>query len=112
MTGLPRPLRVEPEAADELAAAAARYELESPGLGLALIAAVREEFSRLQQFPRVGTLVPKIPKKLSVRRRLLTRRFPFGIVYMDLDPELVVIAIAHTSRKPGYWRSRYRRYRR
>ncbi len=112
MTGSPRPLRVEPEAEEELAAAAARYESESPGLGMALIAAVREEFSRLQEFPCLGTLVPKVTKKLGVRRRLLTRRFPFGIVYLDLDSELVVIAVAHTSRKPGYWRGRYRRYRR
>jgi len=34
------------------------------------------------------------------------RRFPFLIVYAMLGDQLVVIAVAHTSRKPGYWRER------
>jgi plasmid stabilization system protein ParE len=39
-------------------------------------------------------------------RRILLRRFPFGIVYGALDNQIVVVAIMHTRRKPGYWKNR------
>lgn len=36
-------------------------------------------------------------------RRALARRFPYA-VFFDVEPErAVVMAIAHTSRRPGYW---------
>lgn len=39
-------------------------------------------------------------------RRFILQRFPFSIVYLD-DPDLVtIIAVAHSKRKPGYWKSR------
>jgi toxin ParE1/3/4 len=33
-------------------------------------------------------------------------RFPFTIVYTELPDEVLIIAIAHASREPGYWRAR------
>lgn len=39
-------------------------------------------------------------------RRILLRRFPFGIVYGVRDGQILVIAVMHTRRKPGYWRNR------
>jgi plasmid stabilization system protein ParE len=46
------------------------------------------------------------PKYLYGTRRFVMRRFPFSIIYID-DPELVtVVAVAHSKRKPGYWRGR------
>jgi toxin ParE1/3/4 len=39
-------------------------------------------------------------------RRLVMRRFPFSVVYLD-DPDLItIIAVAHSKRKPGYWKDR------
>lgn len=34
------------------------------------------------------------------------RRFPYSIVYVELEDEIGVVAIAHGSRKPGFWRQR------
>jgi toxin ParE1/3/4 len=46
------------------------------------------------------------PKYLHGTRRLMMQRFPFSVVYLD-DPELVIIvAVAHSKRKPGYWKDR------
>jgi toxin ParE1/3/4 len=46
------------------------------------------------------------PKHLHGTRRFVMQRFPFSVVYLD-DPELVtIIAIAHSKRRPGYWRGR------
>jgi plasmid stabilization system protein ParE len=39
-------------------------------------------------------------------RRLVLRRFPFAIVYRLAGEFVLVLAIAHTRRRPGYWRGR------
>lgn len=39
-------------------------------------------------------------------RRLILERFPYDIVAIELPEETVVIAVAHHSRKPGYWLER------
>ena len=40
-------------------------------------------------------------------RRFAMRRFPFVVVYKELDVGgLVVLAVAHGRRRPGYWRDR------
>ena len=33
-------------------------------------------------------------------------RFPFVIVFCEFEDKLVVIAVAHVRRMPGYWRKR------
>jgi len=39
-------------------------------------------------------------------RRLPLRRFPYFIVYRELQEYLEVVAFAHQSRRPGYWKTR------
>lgn len=39
-------------------------------------------------------------------RRFLLQRFPFAIVYRELPVVIQVLAIAHTRRRPGYWKQR------
>lgn len=39
-------------------------------------------------------------------RRVVLKKFPFDIVYLHSDAEVVVLAIAAHRRKPGYWRRR------
>ena len=40
-------------------------------------------------------------------RRFLLRRFPFILIYRELTPgEIQIVAVAHTARKPGYWKRR------
>jgi len=40
-------------------------------------------------------------------RRFLLRRFPFFLIYRERSPrEIQIVAVAHTSRRPGYWRQR------
>ncbi|TWT81720.1 Plasmid stabilization system protein [Planctomycetes bacterium CA13] len=33
-------------------------------------------------------------------------KFPFQVVYRVIDDRIVVIAVAHAKRRPGYWRGR------
>ena len=38
--------------------------------------------------------------------RRVTDVFPYSIVYLDFDQFLVIIAVMHDSREPGYWKDR------
>ncbi len=51
---------------------------------------------------------PMWPGRVGVRVRVL-RRFPYSIVYVVREQHLVIIAVAHQSRRPDYWLSRLRR---
>ncbi len=42
----------------------------------------------------------------SRNRQFLLRRFPIRIIYRLENDDLVVIAVAHTSRAPNYWNER------
>jgi hypothetical protein len=48
-------------------------------------------------------LFPIIDEK--VRFKLLTP-FPFSLLYSIEESEIIIIALAHQKRKPGYWRNR------
>jgi toxin ParE1/3/4 len=34
------------------------------------------------------------------------KRFPYWLVYMVSEDEIRVLAVAHHSRRPGYWKER------
>ena len=42
----------------------------------------------------------------SRHRECLVARFPFRIVYRFEPARVVVVAIAHAKRRPGYWKGR------
>lgn len=103
-----RKVRVLSEAADEAAAAAAFYEVERPGLGAQFQDALYQALLLLSE-----EVVPltNISPTLTARnvRRLIMRRFPYSIILREVGVDVVeVIALAHHSRRPYYWRDRLR----
>jgi len=100
-----RTVRILEEASQEAIEAAAWYEYEQAGLGAeffadidAAIDVIEENFIPLSPLPEeAGDTGAK---------RLILDRFPYDIVAIELPEETVVIAVAHHSRKPGYWRNR------
>jgi hypothetical protein len=38
--------------------------------------------------------------------RALLEKFPYAVVFLPLDAEVRILAIAHLHRRPGYWRGR------
>lgn len=81
----------------ELIEAAAYYEKESPGLGVAFITAVEACISEIVEHPESGTRVHGV-----VRRRLV-RRFPYSVLYSIQGDVIRVLAVAHAKRRPMYW---------
>ncbi len=54
---------------------------------------------RLRKLRSAGQLVQT--------RRFLLRKFPFILIYRERDSgDIQILAAAHTSRKPGYWKRR------
>jgi len=39
-------------------------------------------------------------------RHFAVHRFPYRIVYRVRDEDIYIVAIAHSSRRPDYWRDR------
>ena len=99
-----KPLRIHHLAEGELAEAASWYEVKQPGLGFSLLNLADETVEQLRSGRLPGSPVPHV--RVNSARRVLLKRFPYSIVFYDSEDELVIIAFAHTSRRPGYWRSR------
>lgn len=92
------PLVAHPEAEDELSDALDWYDAERPGLGDDFLDAV---LSALEE--GVPLTIPGVgPTKGMPLRRYLVTRFPYVVIVVD-DEEPRIVAIAHQSRKPGYW---------
>lgn len=89
----------------ELVESARWYEGRQAGLG--------DEF--LTEVSRALDVVAVSPDRHPVEewnrsprdvRRCPLDRFPFQIVFEIRPDDLVVLAVAHYSRRPGYWRAR------
>lgn len=98
-------VRVSREAATEFEEAVFWYEQEEVGLGRRLIDAF-EQAIRLLEEPN-PSLVPVSHKTAEAgASQLILRRFPFSLITIEKDRTIIVVAFAHHSRKPGYWRRR------
>jgi len=84
----------------EFLADVAYYDQVQPGQGARFAAAVEEATARALAFPLSGS-----PATPSIRR-VIVKNFPFSIVYRPEADGIVVFAVAHQSRLPGYWRNR------
>ncbi|HKC82973.1 MAG TPA: type II toxin-antitoxin system RelE/ParE family toxin [bacterium] len=89
-----------PEAEAEFQAAARFYDAHTPGLGRDFIAEVRRAARTLATYPGIGH---RFSRRL---RRLLVRRFPYGLLYRTEPDRIFIVAVAHLRRRPGYWRRR------
>jgi len=89
-----------PEAERELYEAASRYESEVSQLGFHLVDEVERVVRLLLEHPEMGS---RLDDEL---RHFVLRRFPFSVVYAVVSEVVYVVAIAHGSRQPDYWRPR------
>ena len=76
------------------------YESKSVGLGSDFIDEVEHLIERLLRFPSIA------PIYVDDFRSAQLPRFPFNLIYRIERQEIVIVAIAHQSRRPGYWRGR------
>ena len=78
------------------------YEEAAAGSGARFTAAVQEAAARALAFPLFGS-----PAEAGTRR-VFVKGFPFSIFYRPDRDGIIVFAVAHQARQPGYWPSRTR----
>ena len=79
------------------------YESQAPGLGDAFVIELLSAAERVSLYPEAWH-----PLGEGVRRCRLNR-FPYGLIYAVESGDILVLAIAHLHRKPGYWRDRLKK---
>jgi toxin ParE1/3/4 len=94
------PLIITPEAEQDLAEAKLHYAGQRQGLGDEFLLCVEEGLDRIRQLPEVGRVV------LQQVRRVVVRRFPYGIFYQVAEDHIAVIAVYHSRRDPRGWQER------
>ena len=101
-------LTIRPEAIEEIQATRDWYRGQDADSAGEFLRDLAHSVSILFAAPRVGRSLPRM------RARMLPlRTLPFVIIYrlrrrLDGDSLMEILAVAHGSRKPGYWRDRNR----
>ena len=94
-------VRFQNVAVREYQSARRRYSCIDPNLSARFRSAVDVVLARIAADP------DSLPQVGGGFRRVRVQRFPYVIFFKLLDPQTVgVYAVAHTSRRPGYWRRR------
>ena len=89
-----------PEAEAEFAQAVGYYEAVEPGMGLDLGLEIQRSLELVARYPG---LWPRID---SACRRCLVKRFPYGLIYVEEEEHILVLAVMHLHRHPDYWKDR------
>ena len=72
------------------------------GLGAKLFDSVANTIDIITAHPESG----EARRSKYAGRQLRVQGFPYYIVYRIREQDLYVVAVAHTSRRPGYWKNR------
>ncbi len=89
-----------PDALAEYEEAARHYAARRAGLEQRFIGAVEHAIHLILDTPKTwGIFEEDI-------RRCLTRIFPYAILYTVEPDHVLIVAVMHSHREPGYWRKR------
>jgi plasmid stabilization system protein ParE len=88
------------EALEEAEAAARWYAERSVSAAVGFSEEIEAAESAIMQFPDAW------PPYDHGTRRFLLRRYPFSIVYRVESRRILIVAVAHGHRRPGYWKTR------
>ena len=99
-------IQLHPQAEEELYEAARWYEEQVPGLGGDLLTEVEHWLDAVPETPIAWPKWKGAARLDPSIRRALLGRFPFAIAYQAFEQRVLVLAFAHTSRRPFYWLKR------
>ena len=95
-----KPIKFHPQAETELAESVDFYNKRIPGLGNELFTIVKIRSQEIQRDPL------RRPLRRNGTRKIKLPRFPYFLVYRDEPERILIIAVAHGARRPGYWQHR------
>jgi plasmid stabilization system protein ParE len=88
--------RFLPLAREEVLEVSAHYEDQAVGLGSDFLAVLESAIALLRENSELGA-----PHRAGTHRFVLPR-FPHSIIYFDEPEAIVIVALAHHRRDPGY----------
>ena len=91
---------IHPEALEEYAMAGLYYDNQTQGLGAEFSEDIEETIQRILDAPHRWAFFEQDV------RRCLAHRFPYGILYTVENDHVLIVAVMHLSRNPGYWKTR------
>jgi plasmid stabilization system protein ParE len=95
-----RQILIRPEAEAEIVEAYRWYEDKRDALGSDFLLCVEDGLDKIRNDPE---MYPIVHRHI---RRLLIRRFPYGIFYTAEKNLITVLAVFHGHRDPKQWKSR------
>jgi len=97
---VPLNLEFHPRAVEEARAARRYYARRSATLANRFLTALDNALGQIFATPS------QWPTHLHSTRFLRLRRFPYLVIYRETPIVVQIVAVAHTKRRPGYWRRR------
>lgn len=97
---MPKPVSFLTAALAEAEATAAWYAERDPQVADAFLNELDRAVAAVSRTPATW------PLYLHGTRRYRLRRFPLALVFQADGATIVVVAVAHERRKPGYWQGR------
>ena len=100
-------VKVSQDAATEFEQAVIWYEHEQPGPGARLIEAFATAIKLLDEpNPQLSPVTGQAAALGT--KKLILHKFPYSLITLTHHQTLIVVALAHHARKPGYWLARVR----
>ena len=95
-----KPARFLEPAEVELDDAVVYLNEQVPGLGERFAQEIQVAVDMISRHPEIGSTMIRRVRKFPLRT------FPYNVIYVADVDELVIVAVAHHKRRPGYWRPR------
>ena len=92
-----------PKAEEELDKAIWYYEKCQIGLGKKFTIEIFNSVENILLFPRAWS------KTENECRRILIKRFPYGIIYSIEKEFILIVSVMNLHRKPYYWKNRIKK---
>ncbi|MBD2164651.1 type II toxin-antitoxin system RelE/ParE family toxin [Calothrix membranacea FACHB-236] len=89
-----------PQALTEYTEAVQYYLEQRVEVAQAFIDAIEDAVYRIRESPTRYIVIDEDV------RRCMTRKFPYGILYTIEQDYILILAVMHCSREPGYWKNR------
>ena len=89
-----------PAVLNEYAEAVQYYTEQRVEVAQAFVNAIEDAVYRIRETPARYTAIDEDV------RRCMARRFPYGVLYTIEQDYILILAVMHCSREPGYWKSR------
>lgn len=96
-----KPIILHAAAEAELRETLAYYESQRIGLGGEFLRGFVAAIQRVRANPQAYALEDD-----RGARYCPLRRFPFNLIYVELEDRIWIAALAHQRRRPGYWTAR------